>query len=61
MSQNDDSQGQVSETSAMSPSAGEGGVPGTDDGVPTAGAAGQEADGGPRDYDAERDAPPADE
>lgn len=44
------SDGQVSETSKMTPQGGADGTPGTDDGVPPAAASGHESQGAPRDY-----------
>ncbi len=44
------SEGQVSETSMMTPSGGEGSTPGTDDGIPPAAETGHVAEGRPKDY-----------
>ncbi len=45
--------GQVSDTSRMTPQGGAEGTPGTDDGVPPAVDSGHESQGAPRDYDAD--------
>lgn len=44
------SEGQVSETSQMTPDAGPDSIPGTDDGIPPAAEAQQVAQGVPKDY-----------
>ncbi len=49
---------QISEASQMRPDKGADATPGTDDGVPPAEDAQTEADGGPRDYRADRTASP---